>query len=47
MDAIQKNMTELNQYYSINKLENDNTTLLLKMIMELRKDVDELKTKTA
>lgn len=40
-------MEELNQYYRITKLENDNTTLLLKMIDELSRRVEELEKKTA
>ena len=44
---IKKNIDELNQYYRITRLENDNTALLLKMIESLQKDVEELKKKTA
>lgn len=44
---VQKNIDELQQYYKIAKLENDNTTLLLKMIETLQKDIEELKKKTA
>lgn len=44
---VKKNMEELNQYYRITKLENDNTALLLKMIDELSKRVEELEKKTA
>lgn len=44
---VQKNLEELQQYYRITKLENDNTALLLKMIETLQRDVDELKKKTA
>lgn len=47
IDRVQKNMEELNQYYRITKLENDNTALLLKMIDELSKRVAELEKKTA
>lgn len=47
IDAVQKNMEELSQYYRITKLENDNTSLLLQMINDLRKEVDELKRKIA
>ena len=46
-NKIQKNLEELNQYYRITKLENDNTALLLKMIDELSKRVEELEKKTA
>lgn len=47
MDAVQKNIEELKQYYRITKLENDNTTMLLQMIAELKKRVEELEKKTA
>lgn len=47
INAVQKNLDELNQYYRITKLENDNTALLLKMIDELSKRVEELERKTA
>lgn len=46
-EKLEKNMEELCQYYRITKLENENTTLLLRMIEELRKDVEDLKRKTA
>jgi len=47
MEEVQKNLDELNQYYRITKLENDNTALLLKMIDELSKRVEILEKKTA
>lgn len=47
MEEVQKNLDELNQYYRITKLENDNTVLLLKMIDELSKRVEVLEKKTA
>ncbi|CUX23282.1 hypothetical protein [Clostridium sp. C105KSO13] len=47
ISEVKKNIDELNQYYRITKLENDNTALLLKMIESLQKDVEELKKKTA
>lgn len=47
INKVQKNLEELNQYYRITKLENDNTALLLKMIEELSKRVEELEKKTA
>lgn len=47
IDQIQKNLNELNQYYRITKLENDNTALLLKMIEKLEKRVEDLEKKTA
>lgn len=47
--AVQKNLEELEQYYRITKLENDNdnTALLLKMIDELSKRVEALERRTA
>ena len=47
IEKVEKNLEELNQYYIITKLENDNTALLLKMIEELQKRVAELERKTA
>ena len=47
INKVQKNLEELNQYYRITKLENANTALLLKMIDELSKRVEELEKKTA
>lgn len=47
VEKVQKNLEDLQQYYRITKLENDNTSLLLQMIVDLRKDVEELKNKTA
>lgn len=47
INAIQKNLDELAQYYRITKLERDNTALLLKMIDELSKRIEVLEKKTA
>lgn len=47
IDRVQKNLDELNQYYRITKLENDNTTLLLQIVNELSKRVEELERKSA
>ena len=47
VEKVQKNLEDLQQYYRITKLENDNASLLLQMIVDLRKDVEELKNKTA
>ena len=44
---VKKNMEELSQYYRITKLESDNTTLLLKMIDQLNRRVEELEKRTA
>ena len=40
-------MDELKQYNRINKHENENTSLLLQMIKDLQKEVEELKKKIA
>ena len=47
IDSLQKKIDNLEQYYRITKLENDNTTILLKMVTRLQEDVEELKKKTA
>ena len=47
VELVQKNINELNQYHRISKLENENTTLLLQMIQDLKKELDELKKKIA
>ena len=47
INKVQKNLDELNQYYRITKLENDNAALLLKMIDELTRRVEELEKKSA
>lgn len=47
IDLLQKKIEELEQYYRITKLENDNTTLLLQLVSRLQKDVEELKKKIA
>lgn len=44
---VQKNLDEISQYYRITKLENDNTALLLKMIDELSRRIENLEKKTA
>lgn len=44
---VEKNLEELQQYYRITKLENDNAMLLLKMVDELSRRVTELENKTA
>ena len=43
---VQKNLDELQQYYKISKLESDNTAILLKMIDQLSKRVEELEKRT-
>ena len=42
IDKVQANMDEMNQYYRITKLENDNTSLLLRLVHSLINRVDEL-----
>ena len=44
---LQKSINEIQQYYRIAKLENDNTSLLLKMYSDMQKDIAELKSQTA
>ncbi len=39
IDKVQKNLDELNQYYRITKLENDNAAILLKMIQDQDKTI--------
>ena len=47
INMVESNTEEIKQYYRINKLENENTSLLLQMIKDLQKEVDELKKKIA
>ncbi|WP_411336108.1 hypothetical protein [Ruminococcus gauvreauii] len=47
VNELKRNMEELQQYYRITKLENDNTAILLRMVEELTKRIDELEKKTA
>lgn len=47
MNQLQENTDELNQYCHSAKQERDNTALLLKMIEDLTKRVEELEHKTA
>ena len=47
IDSLQKKVDNLEQHYRITKLENDNTTILLQMVIRLQEDVEELKRKTA
>lgn len=47
INQVKNNLEEIRQYYRIQKLENDNTALLLKMITELTKRVEELERKSA
>ena len=43
--TVEKNLEELNQYYRITKLENDNTALLLRMINDLSQSIEKLENK--
>ena len=47
INTVKENLEELRQYYKITKLENDNTAILLKMIEELARRVEELEKKSA
>lgn len=47
IEKVKKNLNELQQYYRITKLESDNTSILLKMIDDLNKRVQELESKIA
>ena len=44
---VKGNLERLEQYSKITKLESDNTGLLLRMIEDLRKEMEELKRKIA
>lgn len=44
IDKVEKNLDELNQYYRITKLENDNTAILLKMIQDQSKTLEDQAT---
>lgn len=47
VDEVQINLDEMKQFYRINKLESDNTTLLLQMYNNMQKEIEEIKTKIA
>lgn len=47
IEKIQKNLEEIKQFYRITKLESDNTSILLQIIGDLKKRVEELEKKTA
>lgn len=47
IDKLRKNVEELQQYYKINKLENDNTAILLKLIEDFSKRLTDLEHKIA
>ena len=47
VERLQKNLDEINQYYRITKLENDNTTLMIQIMNDLIKRIEDLERKTA
>ncbi|MFQ6866322.1 hypothetical protein [Blautia sp.] len=47
VDEVRENLDEMKQFYRINKLESDNTTLLLQMYNNMQKEIEEIKTKIA
>lgn len=47
INTVKENVEELKQYYKITKLENDSTEILLKMIEELSRRIEELEKKSA
>ena len=47
LEKVQKNLEELKQFYKIDKLETDNTSLLLKMYNDMQKEIAEIKAQIA
>lgn len=47
INLLNENLDKLEQYYRISKLENDNTTILLKLMEGLAKRVEDLEKKIA
>ena len=47
VDEVRENLDEMKQFYRINKLESDKTTLLLQMYNNMQKEIEEIKTKIA
>lgn len=47
LEQLTKNVEDLRQYYKITQLEVDNTALLMQMILDLKKELDELRSKIA
>ena len=41
VDEVRENLDEMKQFYRINKLESDNTTLLLQMYNNMQKEIEE------
>ena len=47
LQKVEKNLEDIASYYRIDKLENENTTLLLGIIRDLKKRVEELENRIA
>lgn len=47
IEALEKNVAELRQYYRVDKIENDNMTLILRLMKDLVKRVEELEKRIA
>lgn len=47
ISIVQKNVDDLNQYYRVSRLENDNLSLVIGAVQNLTKRVEELERKTA
>lgn len=47
IESLESNMRELNQLYKVTKLESDNTSLLLKIVADMQKEIEEIKQKIA
>ncbi|MBQ4563130.1 MAG: hypothetical protein IJA58_01470 [Lachnospiraceae bacterium] len=47
IDAVQKDVDEMKQYYRIERMENAASTTILRIVSDLQKDVAELKQKIA
>lgn len=47
ISQLEKNMNEMKQYYRMDKLENDNMTLMLRFMNDLAKRIEELESKIA
>jgi len=47
VEKVQKNIEELNQYYRITKLENETTSVILRLYQKLENEMEELKKRIA
>jgi len=47
ISQLEKNMNEMKQFYRMDKLENDNMTLMLRLVNDLVKRVEDLENKIA